>query len=450
MNAPARLDRDMDDHVGHVLIGDRTLGATLSQTNGRLSLRVALGAGESLDLPESGLVRFRADTGYFTLVGLREGGSHMLLGVAGSATVSVHHAIKSGDFTSIDDIRCATWALYVEDVARIHHVNGFQQALVLGNDSALQVNWSYAPPPAVTLNCPTAGLQIALWQESTTSSETRDRAMMTFAYPMTVTFPDATGLYDALPVLHRIRQFCSLLMGRVLDIERVVMRLPQDGGRPHNADVLGVHPVKRSDRPERRIAIFEDPASLATLLDAWLDRADGLEEAIELHFQMLQQEELSWSLRFQQFAQALEAAHRRSGAPVGEPIDVAAVTDTLRERGVADDMIDRVRGMLAHAHEPGLRQRLRSYWDALADELAVLRPGLTRNAFVNRLVATRNYYAHGLDMSSEVLEGADLWDGTEFLKAMSHLVLLQAIGADVTGVGQRMLEERFVRFAIRR
>ncbi len=112
-------------------------------------------------------------------------------------------------------------------------------------------------------------------------------------------------------------------------------------------------------------------------------------------------------------------------------------------------MIDRVSGMLAHAHEPGLRQRLRAYWDAFAPELAVLRPDLRRNTFVDRLVVTRNFHAHGLDLSSDVLEREDLWDGTEFIKAMSHLVLLQAIGADVSGVGQRMLDERFVRFAIR-
>ncbi|WP_409019859.1 hypothetical protein [Brevundimonas vesicularis] len=53
----------MEDQVGHVLIGERTLGATLSQSDGRLSLHVALGGGERLDLPEDGLMRFRAATG---------------------------------------------------------------------------------------------------------------------------------------------------------------------------------------------------------------------------------------------------------------------------------------------------------------------------------------------------------------------------------------------------
>lgn len=328
--------RDMEDHAGHVLIGERTLGATLSQSDGHLSLRVALGAGENLDLPEDGLVRFRAATGYFTLLGLREGGSQLLLGVAESATVSLRHAIKSADFTALDDIRSTTWLLYVEDLPAIHHVNGFQQAFVFAQNGSAQVEWSYSAPGSVTLDCPTAGLQVALGQDAKTSSKTRDQATITFAYPMTVIFPEAVGLYEVLPVLHRIRQFCSLLMGRILDIERVVLRLPQEGGRSHDAEVFGVHPVKRSDRPKHRIARFDDPAALAILLDAWLDRVDTLEDAIDLHFDALEQEDLSLPLRFQLFVQAIEAAHRRSGAPAGEPINVDVVVETLRERSVAD------------------------------------------------------------------------------------------------------------------
>ncbi|MGH7028191.1 HEPN domain-containing protein [Brevundimonas sp.] len=439
----------MEDHSGHVLIGERKLGATLSQKAGRLSLQVALAAGEALNLPQDGLVQFRAATGYFTLLGLREGASRTLFGVAGSATVSVHHAVQSANFTSVADIRSTTWLLYVEDLPEIHHVNGFRQDFVFGNDGSTLVNWTFSPPKAVTLECPNSGLRISLGQDFSTKGETRDNASMTFGYPLTVSFPEEVGLYDALPTLHRIRQFCSLLMGRVLDIERVVLRLPQEGGRPHDADVLGVHPVRRSRRPERKIVNFDGPEVLSTLLDAWMSRAEALDEAIELHFQGLEQDNLGLPLRFQLFVQAIEAAHRRSGARAGSPIDVDPVAEALKENGIASDVIDRVKGMLAHAHEPGLRQRLKTYWDTLEAELVVLRPDHQKKPFISRLVATRNFYAHRLDLTSDVLQGEDLWDATEFVKAISHLVLLQAIDADISGVGQRMLDEYFVRFAIR-
>lgn len=48
-----------------------------------------------------------------------------------------------------------------------------------------------------------------------------------------------------------------------------------------------------------------------------------------------------------------------------------------------------------------------------------------------------------------MLGGVDLWDATETVKAMSHIALLSEIGADIRGMGRRMLDRRFVEYAIR-
>ncbi|MCM0751080.1 hypothetical protein DEA98_05910 [Brucella pseudogrignonensis] len=44
---------------------------------------------------------------------------------------------------------------------------------------------------------------------------------------------------------------------------------------------------------------FDDPVELAALLDRWLVRADGLADAVSLHFQGLEQRDLEPALRFQ-------------------------------------------------------------------------------------------------------------------------------------------------------
>jgi hypothetical protein len=85
----------------------------------------------------------------------------------------------------------------------------------------------------------------------------------------------------------------------------------------------------------------------------------------------------------------------------------------------------------------------------MACEVAVLRPRDRRKSFVGRVAATRNHYAHRTDPDEQVLEGVDLWDATETVKAMSHIALLQAVGADTTGLAQNMLRRRFVQYAIR-
>jgi hypothetical protein len=184
-------------------------------------------------------------------------------------------------------------------------------------------------------------------------------------------------------------------------------------------------------------------------LDRWLTRADGLSDAINLHFQGLEHRDLDPALRFQLFIQAIEAAHRRSAPPAGKPIAVEPILQALRDKGIANDVVDRVGGVLAHAHEPGLRQRLKHYWDLFAPELAVLRPGLTRKDAVGRLAATRNFYAHRTDPTPQVMDGPDLWDGAELAKAISHLVLLREIEVDVSGLGQTMITAGFAEFTVR-
>jgi hypothetical protein len=188
---------------------------------------------------------------------------------------------------------------------------------------------------------------------------------------------------------------------------------------------------------------------LAALLDRWLVRADGLADAVNLHFQGLEQRDLEPALRFQLFVQAIEAAHRRTAPPAGSPITTEPILETLRSAGVADDVVDRVGGVLAHAHEPGLRQRLKYYWELFKSEIEVLRPALKQKAVISQLATTRNFYAHRTDKTSQILESADLWDATELVKAISHMALLHEIDAQTSGIGRAMLDNGFAQFAMR-
>jgi hypothetical protein len=154
-------------------------------------------------------------------------------------------------------------------------------------------------------------------------------------------------------------------MGRVLGIDEIALRL-EDGDGKHDAKVQGLLPAQRSPRPSERIVGFTGPEELGGLLDTWLSGYEEIGEAVHLHMDGVEQRRLPLQLRFQIFIQALEALHRRTAAAAGDPIDAEAVKQVLRKRGIAGDVVDRVGGVLAHAHEPGLRQRLKSYWDQFA------------------------------------------------------------------------------------
>lgn len=98
-----------------------------------------------------------------------------------------------------------------------------------------------------------------------------------------------------------------------------------------------------------------------------------MNDAVKLHYQGLEQN-LVTELRFQLFMQAIEGFHRRTVPPLAKPADINHVVKILEQEKIAPDMIDKVEGILAYAHEPGLRQRLKYYWDLFSEEIAALSP----------------------------------------------------------------------------
>lgn len=435
-------------HRGHVELAGAQFGATLILEPGRVTLDVA-SPGDTPIMPERlDLVRFTSNTGYFTLINLFRRNHNMRLGVAGLSTYSGGLAFESAHFETRDQIRTRTWSMHVGDIAKILHVNGVLQQMIFPDEGGFIMNYTVSSPPSIALHCPSAGITVSLGQHIKAGGNIIDGPTLALAYPADITFPDEVGVDVALRSMHRVRQLFSLVMGRVLPITSASMKLPQEGN-PHDVGIYGLQRIEMSEKPSDPILTANTAEILAPILDRWLERYDDLEDAIRLHMSGLEQRKLPTELRFQIFVQALEALHRRTAPTVAAAIDSVPILATLRERGIPNDVADRVAGVLAHAHEPGLRQRLRHYWDKFEAEIASLRPAEARKSFIGRVAATRNHYAHRTDRDEQVLGGVDLWDATETVKAMSHMALLSEVGADTGGIGSSMLARRFAEYVIR-
>jgi hypothetical protein len=395
------------------------------------------------------IIRFRSNTGYFTLTNLFRLNHNIRLGVAGLSTYSVGLAFESAHFQAEDEIRSPTWSMIVGDIAKILHVNGVVQQVIIPEAGGVIINYTVASPPALVLECASVGLTLRLGQHITSGGDLINGPTLTLTYPIELLFPEDVGLDVALRSMHRIRQGLSLVMGRLLPITSASVKMPGEGN-PHEIPIHGLLTTEPSEEPTDPIVSQITPQILTTLIDRWLLRYDELGDAIRLHMSGLEQRRLPIELRFQIFVQALEAMHRRISPTAASAIDSAPILDILRERGIPNDVVDRVDGVLAHAHEPGLRQRLRQYWDQFEAEITTLRPTERRKRFIGRVAATRNYYAHRTDRDSQVLGGTDLWDATETLKAISHMALLSEVGGDTAGIGQTMLDRRFAAYALRK
>ena len=434
-------------HRGHVELAGTQFGATLILEPGRFILDIA-STGDTPNMPERlDLVRFTSNTGYFTLTNLFRRNHNMRLGVAGLSTYSGGLAFESAHFETRDQIRARTWSMHVGDIAKILHVNVVLQQMIWPDGGGFIMNYTVSSPSPVALDCPTAGMTVSLGQHIKAGGNIIDGPTLMLAYPADIIFPEEVDVEVALRSMHRIRQLLSLVMGRVLPITSAWMKLPQEGSS-HEVGIHGLLTTDVAEKPADPILMANTAGILAPILDRWLARYEELEDAIRLHMSGLEQRKLPTELRFQIFVQALEALHRRTAPTAAVAIDIAPILATLRERGMPNDVVDRVAGVLSHAHEPGLRQRLRHYWDQFQTEIATLRPGETRKHFIARVAATRNHYAHRTDRDDQVLGGVDLWDATETVKAMSHMALLKEIGADTAGMGKSMLDRRFAEYAI--
>ncbi len=435
-------------YQGHVELHEQQLGATLLLKPDGVTLEVACPAEASRTPERLNLVRFTSNKGYFTIINLFRRSHNSLVGVAGLSTYTDGLALENVHFHSLDEIKSRIWRMNVADSAKILHVNGVDQSLEMLATGAFVLSYTISSPLPVILNCANANISVELGQNIQTSGDRFNGPTITLSYPVTIVFAEEVGIDVALRTMYRVRGLFSILMGRVLPVTSTSLAT-KINSEEHEFKIHGLISTEAAAKPSEPLLQPISAPLLTSLLDQWLSRYDDLEDAIQLHMTGLEQRKLPTELRFQIFIQSLEALHRRTSEPAGAAIDTAPILETLRDHNISSDVIDRVAGVLAHAHEPGLRKRLRHYWDTFATEFGTLRPNEDRKRFIDRVAKTRNYYAHRTDRDEDVLEGPDLWDATEAIKAMSHMALLREIGADTGGIGAMMLQQSFVQFVIR-
>lgn len=439
-------------HSGYVDINDEKLAATFRIEGDKLTLEVVERDNSFMTtMPERiELLQFRGSRNHFSLTGLFKRNHQMRLGVGGIATYSAQLALEDVVFESLGQITSDCWKVYLQDFSKILQVTGLEHQISFLEDQKMVLNWAYRSPKSVVLNCPKSSTTIRVGQDMSSTGNMVDGPKISLRYPLSIDLPLEISLEDALTLINRIRLFFSLIMGRVLVIEEASMVIRGDAhSQHHDAKIYGLVAANKTEKPTEKIVGFDDADDLARMLDLWLENFEKLQDAIHLHMDGLSQLDLPGSLRFQIFVQAIESLHRRTNIADSKVIDITPISKALRTSAVAEDVIDRVAGILAHAHEPGLRQRLKQYWASFINEIETLRPSIDRKTFVSKVAATRNFYAHRTEPDDQVLVDSDLWDYTEIIKAISHLALLKEVGGKTDGLGQAMLDNRFTQFVIR-
>ena len=432
------------EHNGYVIFDDKSFGAKLYFSDEKIFLNVDVletNVKDEVFPDQISLLNFQSSSGYFALCNLYFIRSQCRLDLGSTYTFRVLWAFENAHFKMQDDIRSDNWSVAIEDFNQIQKLSGFK--------SHYHKNgwlWGYTPPPTIELNCPHGNFILEIIERFELEYKRKPKQVVfNFSYPAKLYFDHKVHFDDALKTVLSIRKFFSLLMGRVLNIDGAYITLT-DGDFQQQVNIYGFRKIQTSDKPLTPIIAFESPSELEKLLDRWFEKIDKMNEAITLHYQGLEQKDLVPELCFQLFMQAIEGLHRRTVPPSGKPADINHVVKILEQEKIAPEIVDKVEGILAYAHEPGLRQRLKYYWDLFSDEITALSPIFSKDKTIQKLVATRNYYAHRLDKITQVLTGKDLRNATELVKAISHMAILTEIGVNINGIGKTMKEKSFVNF----
>lgn len=259
--------------------------------------------------------------------------------------------------------------------------------------------------------------------------------------------PKKSEWYRAL--LFKLRVLLSLLVGRPTFFLRIQLctdanAMPESGGKVlrHYVDLC----IRQSGHKKEKELLpreipFTYPAVAAiwsTMLNTWYSKVSGLETLVGLVFGVSVNRSTPVEFQFLALIQAIESYHRTCGSDSYvsdadyESIKMA-LTDAIPSC-VGSDHRDALKGRIKYGNEYSLRKRLELTLDNVPPVIAAL---ITNgdNAFVSRVVDTRNYLTHRDETQKDnVLDLKGMFNATVRMKLLSEFLILRGVGIPVDNI----------------
>lgn len=440
-------------HQGHVVVNGSPKPASLHMDAGMLSLIVTEGGGlEVLHGPTNiPCALFTSSTIVATLLDIRYRSAQSKLGVSSVVTYSVRFAIEGVDVTDDPKSKSRRWKAFIDDAHKVHFVTGLNysfQFLGEGNLTRIYHDLQYQLPDTAEVHCAESSVTLKFAQEANIDPDIQSGPKFKLSYPILIEFNDEVEIDFALQTIIRISELFSLIVGEISYVRGCEVYL-DDGERPQFYKVIGAS----ESTPEKLIKpsgppLFDLPV-VGKLADKWLVRYPNIKDAASLHMDAIRNRELPPEIVFQMFIQAIELLHREKNPAKTKIFDQSEFESAVAGVSGMDKItLKRIIGISKFLNEPGLRKRVLDCFKILGDQLLLLRPeaknSRSRAALSDRIVSTRNYFAHRGTKEEKVFEGVDLFNAIELLKFISYCSLLHEIGAPVEGLAQRLLDKGFL------
>jgi len=254
--------------------------------------------------------------------------------------------------------------------------------------------------------------------------------------------PSVEKFFDEyLNILHHIQTFLSLgIMEPVypLTIEGITeMNKKTINGKVYNPPIKiywlsDIPKTPKKLLPFDMLFTFKDISHrFEVFLKNWFEKSDLLGTVYNLHFGTLYNPRMYLKHRFLSLIQAVESFHQRIHGgkylsveeykPVYDAL-VNAIPDCVRS-----DLKERLKEYLKYGREFSLRKRLKEIFSKYQE--IIDRFVGDENAFIEKVVDTRNYQTHhDEDLKERAADGEELYRLTQKLKMLLEVCLLTEIG----------------------
>ena len=373
-----------------------------------------------------------------------------------TATIHANRAFIGVNYGEGKEVTFSKLTFSVDGLDEWLAISGIKQEI---NREDWSVSIRYNSPKDIAFNLPN-GMELKFtFQSSWPSFPLVTEAKITQKAYISLISKELRPIEDFLDLVFKLQNFLCFAIDKPVSIDSIT-GFSNEITREIEQKKKDEIPIKVYDpsrpysetRPEiysfHMIFSYEDVADqFEKILTKWLENYEISEPAFNLYFASMSGGHKYMESKFLSLVQGIETLHRRNSQEVQMPKkEFSNLKDEILKAISDDNKKSWIEEKLRYANELSLRKRLKQMLESFKD---LFGNSKRRNAFIGKVVDTRNYFTHyDSSLESKAAGGTDLWNLSMKLEALFQLHFLRLIGIDANAIKSIVNENQNLRYKL--
>ncbi len=359
----------------------------------------------------------------------------------GPVTITADKAIIGCHVPNPEQMRVKSCSLGVADLDEWLRIKCVSSKDARDSGEWIGVDLHYRKPSEIRIEIPDAGFTLSInWEGKLTLSRNNEVKLHPQAY-LTVTAKDSLSLADSIVVAWELQSLLALLIGHVPPVRWMTVEpLFSVGDSKSEKECQILYHQRAESTTETMFASnmllpyqIVQP-DFAAIVNNWFARAEQAKLAAMIYVESMLAKPPTVNVGFLAVVHAIEAYHRSThrGLYMDQGAFDAAIkkmTDQI-PTGLSDDHRHSLKSRLRYGNEYSMRKRVADLLGQVPEPLLSRIAGPSVPQFVQRVVATRNYFTHWDSQSKgEAFDnGKDILNATKRLRALFIASIFHDLG----------------------